>query len=82
MLLILFAAMGFGLGYWLGVERRGFITLAAVSIGTSVFQVVHLATTTDRTAMTMMPLVIGTIVVVGMVAGALARSGSRSSSAA
>jgi hypothetical protein len=81
MLLLLFAALGFGLGYWLGIGRRGFVGLAAVSIGTSVFQVGHLLTTTIRTSMTLMPLVVGTIVVVGMLAGALLRS-SRASTAA
>jgi len=82
MLLLLFAALGFGLGRWLGIGRRGFVALAVVSVGTSVFQVVHLAMSTDRTSMTMLPLVVGTLVIVGMVAGALARKSSRPSTAA
>jgi hypothetical protein len=82
MLFLMFAALGFGFGYWLGMGKRGFITLGAVSVGTSVLQVVHLVTTTDRTMMTMLPLVVGTIVVTGMLLGALVRTASHSSNVA
>ena len=80
MVLLLFAALGFVLGYRLGMGRRGFVTLAAVSIGASVAQVVHLASTSDRSWMTMLPLVVGTVIVAGMLLGALARKTSRPAS--
>ena len=82
MLLLVFAASGFALGYWLGIAKRGFVTLGTVSIGTSLLQVVHLLTTTDRTRMTMLPLVVGTVVVANILAGALVRTASHRSSAA
>ena len=82
MLLLVFAGLGFVFGYWLGIARRGFVGLGAVSILTSVVQVVHLVTTTDRTRLTMLPLVVGTIVVAAMLAGGLVRAASRPSSAA
>ena len=82
MLLIVFAALGFGIGYRLGLTRPGFVTLAAVSIGASVLQVVHLVATTDRTSMTMLPLVVGAVVVASMLVGVLTRKTSRPSSAA
>ena len=77
MLLLLFAALGFVLGYRLGMAKRGFLTLAAVSMGASALQVAS-----NRYWMTMLPLVVGTVIVASMVLGALARRTSRRSSAA
>ena len=82
MLLLLFAVMGFVLGYRLGMARWGFMTLAAVSLGASALQVAHLVTTSDRSRMTMLPMVMGAVVVAGMLLGGLARPASRPSSAA
>jgi hypothetical protein len=82
MLLLVFAALGFAAGYWLGIARRGFVSLGAVSIATSVLQVVHLLITKDRTMMTLLPLVVGTVVVTGMLLGALLRTTIRPSDAA
>jgi hypothetical protein len=82
MVLLLIAALGGFVGYRLGTSRRGFVTLAAVSIGASVVQVGHLMTSSDRSAMTMLPLVVGTVIVASMLLGALARRTARPSSAA
>lgn len=82
MVLLLVAALGGFIGYRLGTSRRGFVTLAAVSIGASIVQVGHLMTTSDRSAMTLLPLVVGTVVVASMLLGALARRTTRPSSAA
>jgi hypothetical protein len=82
MTLLLFAALGFVLGYRLGMARRGFVTLAAVSIGASALQVGHLAMTSDRSWMTMWPLFVGTAIVASMLVGAFARGGVRPSPAA
>jgi hypothetical protein len=80
--LLLVAALGGFIGYRLGTSRRGFVTLAAVSIGASILQIVHVMTTHDRSAMTLLPMVLGTIVVASMLVGALVRPAARPSSAA
>lgn len=72
MVLLMFALSGALLGYWLGTTRRGFVTMAAVSIGSAALQIGHLLTASDRSWMTMLPLVIGTVVVAFMLIGALA----------
>jgi hypothetical protein len=82
MLLLMVAAIGFIVGRQLGAGRRGFVTMAVVSIGTAVVQITHLAITSDRSAMTMLPLVIGTVVVAGMLLGAFVRRPKQSSTAA
>ena len=75
MTLLLLAALGFVLGYRLGMAMRGFVTLAAVSISASALQVAHLAMTSDRSRMTMGPLIAGTVVVASMLVGAFERRG-------
>jgi hypothetical protein len=82
MVLLLFAALGGFIGYRLGTSRSGFVTLAAVSLGASTVQIGHLLTTSDRAAMTMLPLVVGTVAVASMLLGGLARRTSGPSSAA
>ena len=82
MTLLLIAALGGFIGYRLGTSHRGFVTLAAVSIGASIAQVGHLMTTSERSAMTLLPMVVGTVVVASMLLGALARRTARPSSAA
>ena len=73
MTLIVFAALGATLGYFLGITRRGFVTMAAVSIGSVLLEIGHLLTSTNRAWMTLLPVVIGAVVVAGMLLGALAR---------
>lgn len=82
MALLLIAALGGYIGYRLGTSRRGYVTLAAVSIGASIVQIVHVMTTRDRSAMTLLPMVVGTVVVASMLLGALANRTTRPSSAA
>ena len=77
MLLLVFAMLGFACGKWLGVSRKGFVTLGAVSLITAVVQVVHLLITSDRSQMTMLPLVAGTLVVAGIFVGGLVRTPTR-----
>jgi len=74
MLLLLFAVLGFAIGNRLGMSARGFIVLAMISITASVLQVLHLLTANDRTWMTLLPMLVGTIIVVGMMIGAVTRS--------
>jgi hypothetical protein len=69
MLLIIFAVFGLLLGYRLGTTRREYVTIAMVSIGSAALQMGHLLTSSDRSSLTMLPLVIGTIVVTFMLCG-------------
>jgi len=73
MVLLLFAVFGTFLGYRLGTAFRGYVTLAAVSIAATLVQIGHLIVTTDRSAMTLLPLVAGTILVMTMLLGVLVR---------
>jgi hypothetical protein len=82
MVLLRFGVLGALLGYRLGTGRQGFVTMALVSISSAALQIGHLFATSDRSSMTMLPLVIGTILVASMLAGALARPTSRDPSKA
>ncbi len=62
MTLIVFAALGLALGHWLGTARSGFVTMAAVSVGSVVLEIWLLFTSTSREWMTMLPVIIGAIV--------------------
>jgi hypothetical protein len=73
MVLVLFAVFGIFLGYRLGTAFRGYVTLAAVSTAASLAQIGHLIVTAERSAMTLLPLVAGTVVVLSMLLGALMR---------
>lgn len=73
MVLLLGAVLGAFVGYRLGPGRNGFVMVALVSIGSAAVQIGHLVATTERSSMTMLPLVVGTILVASMLAGALAR---------
>ena len=73
MVLVLFAVTGFLVGYWLEMSRAGYITTVLTTVGFSVAQIVHLFLTKNREAMTMLPLVVGLVVVLFMLFGALTR---------
>ena len=78
MVLLIFAAVGFWLGRYLGTARRGFVTIGVVSIGATGLQIAHVATTADRSSMTLLPIVIGALVVAGMLLGGVLRRPSES----
>jgi uncharacterized membrane protein YjdF len=80
-LLLIFAGIGFLLGRWLGMARRGFATMGAVSIGAAGVQIAHVATTVNRSDMTLLPIVIGAVIVAAMLLGALTRRPSQSAAA-
>jgi hypothetical protein len=73
MIFIVFAALGGTLGYLLGITRRGFVPMAAVSVGSVVLEIWHLLTSANRARMTLLPVVIGAVVVAFMLPGALIR---------
>ncbi len=73
MVLVLFAVIGFVVGYRLEMTRAGYLTMALTSVGFSAAQIIHLFITKSREAMTMLPLVVGLVVVIFMLMGALIR---------
>jgi CHASE2 domain-containing sensor protein len=82
MVLLVVAVLGFFAGWRLGPNRQGFLAVAAISIVTAVVQISHLLITVDRSQMTMLPLVVGTLLVTGLLVGALARRAPRNPDAA
>jgi hypothetical protein len=73
MFLLLFAAGGFGVGFWLEMTRSGYVVMALTGVGFIAGEVVHALTTTNRTSLTLLPLVIGLVLTTFMLAGALTR---------
>ena len=73
MVLILFAVIGFFVGYRLGIGRAGYVTMGLTSVAFGVGQLVFLFLTRDREAMTMLPLVVGLVLMLFMLLGALVR---------
>jgi hypothetical protein len=73
MFLVLFAAVGFLVGFWLEMTRRGYVAMALTAVGFFAGEIVHALTTTNRASLTMLPLFIGLLLTTFMLAGALAR---------
>ena len=78
MVLVIFAVIGFVVGYRLEMTRAGYLTMALTTVGFSAGQIVHLFLTKSREAMTMLPLVVGLLLVLFMLLGALVRVAVRS----
>ena len=78
MALLLFAVIGIAVGYWLEMSRAGYITMALTAVGSALGQIVLLFVTQNREAMTMLPLVVGVILVLFMLLGALGHMAIRS----
>ncbi len=77
MVLLAFTVLGFVVGWRLGTGRLGFMAIAEISIVSAVLQISHLLITAERSRMTILPLVAGTLVVAGLLLGALARRAPR-----
>ncbi len=73
MSLILLAVIGFLIGYRLEMTRAGYVTMALTAVGFSSGQIVHLLITQNRESMTMLSLVMGLVLVLFMLLGALFR---------
>ena len=73
MSLALFAVIGFFVGYHLEMSRAGYITMAVTTIGFSEGQIVHVLITKNPEAITMLPLLVGLLLVLFMLIGALVR---------
>ena len=77
MILVMFAAIGLFVGYRLEMTRAGYVTMALTAVGSSAGQIIHLVITKSREAMTMLPLVVGLLLVLFMLLGASVRMGIR-----
>jgi hypothetical protein len=73
MVLVLFAVIGGFVGYRLEMTRAGYVTMALTAVGFSAGQIIHLFMTRSREAMTLLPLVVGLVLVLFMLLGALLR---------
>ena len=80
MFVYLAGLIGFGLGFWLEMTPAGYTTLAFTSGLSIATEIIHVKTAEKRASteqkpvvITMMPLVLGLILVVFMLLGALAR---------
>lgn len=77
MSLMIFAIVGFLIGYRFEMTRAGYLAMAFTSIAVFAVQIVHVATTKDRASLTLLPMVLGFLVVSFMLLGALSRLLSR-----
>jgi hypothetical protein len=73
MFLAIFVVVGFAVGYWLEMSRSGYLVMALTSVGFFAGEVVHVLTTSNRSGLTVLPIVIGLILSMFMLIGALAR---------
>jgi hypothetical protein len=73
MFLVLFAAVGFLVGYRLEMTRSGYLVMALTAAAFFGGEIVHILTATNRASLTMLPLVIGLLLTTFMLAGALVR---------
>jgi hypothetical protein len=73
MLLLIFAVVGCLIGFWLEMTRAGYIAMGLTAVAFFAAEIIHVLTTTNRASLTLMPLVIGLILVAFMLAGALVR---------
>ena len=77
MALLLFAVIGFLVGYRLEMSRLGYVTMALTAVATAIGQILLLFTTQDREAMTLLPLLGGALLVLFMLMGAITRRAIR-----
>ena len=71
MLLFIVALIGGMLGYRFNTTRRGYFALALMALVFPILQIADVVMVHDRSAQTMMPLVLGLIMVVSTLIGAL-----------
>jgi hypothetical protein len=71
--LLLFAALGCGLGYRFHITRHGYAVLALMALIFPLLQIADVVLVRDRSAQTMLPLVVGLTMILSTVVGAGAR---------
>jgi hypothetical protein len=70
MVLIIFAAIGCALGYRLHTTTSGYAALAVMAVFFPAIQIALVALARDPASLTLLPLVIGMIMVLSTIAGA------------
>jgi hypothetical protein len=70
MVLLLFAALGCGLGYHYHTTRTGYAVLAMIALLFPLLQIADVVFVRERSAQTMLPLIIGMIMVLSTILGA------------
>ena len=71
MFLLIFALIGGMLGYRFHTTRQGYVALALMALIFPLFQILDVVLVHDRSAQTMLPLVVGLTMVVSTLTGAL-----------
>lgn len=74
MVLLMFAALGGALGYRFHTTRSGYALLASTAVLFPMAQILLVILVRDRSAQTMLPLVLGLTMVLSILAGVGARS--------
>ena len=75
MAFVLLAIIGFMVGYHLEMTRTGYVTMALTAVGSSISQITHLLVTKSPESITLLPFVIGSILVLFMLIGAIVKIG-------
>ena len=70
MVLMMFAVIGSALGYRLHTSLAGYAALAVMAVVFPAIQIALVLLVRDRSTLTLLPLVIGVIMVVSTIAGA------------
>ena len=73
MFFVLSAVIGFLIGYRQGMTRTGYLMMALTGVVSSSAQIAHMLLAQSRESITMLPLVVGLILLLCMLFGALAR---------
>jgi uncharacterized membrane protein YeiH len=73
MVLVLLAVSGFLVGYRLGMTPAGYVTMALTTLGFSAGQIVDVSIAQSPESVTLLPLVVGLVLVVSMLIGAFLR---------
>jgi hypothetical protein len=73
MVFVLFALLGFLVGYRLGMTRIGIMTMALTAILSLAIQIIHVVITQNPELITILPLIVGGISVLFMLLGTFIR---------
>jgi len=69
MILLLFAALGFWLGYRFHTTNAGYATLGFIALAFPILQIADVVFVRDRQAQTLLPLVVGLTLILFTLAG-------------
>ena len=72
MFLVIFVLVGSAIGHWLEMSRAGCLVMALTAVSFFAGEIFHVLTASNRAALTVLPIVIGLILSMFMLIGALA----------